>query len=361
MLNATTNVSHPPATFVDRMVREGKWQPEVVPANVVGLTRDVTVYRTERKTNLITHDQHGDDETHCPSRWSDLRIGSGACGLGCRACFLMLTHRGLRDPLRPLIYSNVEDFWRATEDWLKDPQRCSDESLGLGLDCCDSLLYEGITSHARHLIPVFADPAKNPKRNLLVLLTKSRNVFYLEGLPRDNTVITFSLNPETIAGLWEGVWPRSMERITPLIENRLWASRLAQRMGFQTRWRIDPILTPPGWQAMYKEFFAGAAGMGLQPARITLGTYREKTPQLDTWRRKWGLPPMEWEPTDMVKHGTHYRLESDKRIPIYRTVIGLCEKYFPDTSVDLCKETHDLRAELGLSGSCCNCLKGSTR
>ena len=29
------------------MVREEKWQPEVVPAKVVGLSRDVTVYRTE--------------------------------------------------------------------------------------------------------------------------------------------------------------------------------------------------------------------------------------------------------------------------------------------------------------------------
>ncbi len=101
--------------------------------------------------------------------------------------------------------------------------------------------------------------------------------------------------------------------------------------------------------------------MGLRPARITLGTYREKTPQLDTWREKWGLPAMEWEPADMAKHGTHFRLPAAKRAPIYRTVIGLCEKYFPDTTVDFCKETHDLRAELGLSGSCCNCLKGATR
>ena len=41
------NKPRPPATFVDRMVREGKWQPEVVPAKVVGMTHDVTVFRME--------------------------------------------------------------------------------------------------------------------------------------------------------------------------------------------------------------------------------------------------------------------------------------------------------------------------
>ncbi len=72
-LNAATTISRPAAKFVDRMVGEGKWQSEVIPAEVVGLTRDVTVLRGERKTNLIKYDEHGDAETHCPSRWSDRR------------------------------------------------------------------------------------------------------------------------------------------------------------------------------------------------------------------------------------------------------------------------------------------------
>jgi hypothetical protein len=92
------------------MVREGIWKPEVVPAEVAGVARDLTIYRAERKTHLITYDEHGDPETRCPSRWADIRIGSGACGFGCRACFLMLTQRMMRDPLSPLIYSNVEHF-----------------------------------------------------------------------------------------------------------------------------------------------------------------------------------------------------------------------------------------------------------
>ena len=119
---------------------------------------------------------------------------------------------------------------------------------------------------------------------------------YLEGLPTANVAVTFSLNPEPIADLWEGKWPDTLERITPPIQDRLEACLRAQRMGFETRWRIDPILYPPGWETMYDEFFAGAAALGLRPRYVTLGTYREKSHQLDTWREKWGLPPMEWEP-----------------------------------------------------------------
>ena len=89
--------------WVDEQERLGHWRREIIPASVVGLTRDLTVFRAPRKTNLITYDWHGDKETFCPPMWWDLAIGSGACGLGCRACFLMLTHRVRRDPWRHLL------------------------------------------------------------------------------------------------------------------------------------------------------------------------------------------------------------------------------------------------------------------
>ena len=89
---AKANSSHKARSdFVDRHVREGKWKPQVIPAGVVGLSRDLTVFRTARSSNIIDHKRHGDDETYCPSVWSDLAIGSGPCGLQCRQCFLMLT------------------------------------------------------------------------------------------------------------------------------------------------------------------------------------------------------------------------------------------------------------------------------
>jgi len=229
--------------------------------------------------------------------------------------------------------------------------------MGLGIDRSDSLLYEGITGHARHLIPVFANAEQNPKGNLLVLATKSTNVGYLAGLPTVNVAVTFSLSPEPIADLWEGKWPDTLERITPPISARLAACLQAQHWGFETRWRLDPILTPPGWLAAYQEFLAEAAGMGLRPAKITLGTYREKNPQLDTWRENWGLPAMECEPKNMVKAGTHFHLPDTERLLIYDTVANLCRKYFPGSKIALCKETHQVRRQAKLCNADCNCLK----
>jgi DNA repair photolyase len=342
--------------YVGRMEGEGVWRREVVPARIVGLDRDMTIYRATRKTQLITYGIHSDQDTFCPPLWWDLGIGSGSCGLGCRSCFLMLTFRSMRHPLHPVIYENVEDFWDEVHRWLAAPERRRQHTMGLGIDRSDSLLYEGVTGHARHLIPMFADQEQNPNGNLLVLLTKTANIHYLEGLPTKNVAVAFSLNPEPIADLWEGKWPDTLKRITSAISTRLTACLCAQRMGFETRWRLDPILTPPGWQAAYSDFLAEAAGMGIRPQRITLGTYREKNAQLDLWRVKWGLPAMEWEPTNMVKDGTHFHLPEAERLVIYRTLADLCRKYLPASKVALCKETHEVRKQSGLCNAYCNCL-----
>lgn len=342
--------------FVERRVRDGSWRLETVPAEVVGLTRGLQVYRAVRKADFITFSYHGDWKTFCPPFWCDLGIGSGPCGLGCRACFLMLTFRSMRNPLRHVVYENVEAFWAAAQQWLSATNRRSRDTLGLGIDRSDSLLYEGVTSHARHLIPMFADPKRNRLGNLLVLVTKSTNVGYLEGLPSTNVAVSFSLSPEPIADLWEGKWPDTLERITPPISARLSACLQAQRWGFETRWRLDPILTPPGWQAMYRDFMTEAAGMRLRPARITLGTYREKNSQLDSWREKWGLPAMKWEPETMAKDGTHFHLPDAQRLAIYTTVADMCRTYFLGSKIALCKETHQIRRQAKLCNADCNCL-----
>lgn len=367
--------------FIEKQVRSGKWRPERVPARVAGTSRDLTIYRARRAGILIKHDWHGDAATFCPPRWYDLGIGSGACGFGCRACFLMLTFRAMRDPLAPLIYDNIEDFVAEVRNWLRAERwrstwvpagsqatarwipRTATDTLGLGVDCCDSLLYEGVTGLARRLIPLFADPAANPKGNQLVLLTKSANAHYLQGLPTRNVAVTFSLNPEPAADLWEGKWADTLERITPPIAARLRASIAAQEMGFEVRWRVDPVLTPPGWEALYERFFQEAAALGCRPSWITLGTYREKTAQLDLWRARWGLPLMEWRPAAMEQDGSHRHLSETTRADIYAEVHRGIRAAWPGAvpSVELCKETHAVRKAVqqraGFGGTgCCNCL-----
>ena len=342
--------------FVLDHITRGVWRESTVSASLTGLSRDLPIFFAARKTTPIVHDWYGDRQTYCPPLYWDLAIGSGACGLGCRGCYLLGTFRDRRDPHQPVIYDNVPFYWAAVRRWLRHPSRRPHHSLGLGTDRSDSLLFEGVLGHARQLIPVFADPRRNPHGAKLFLLTKTANVHYLAGLPTANVMVTFSLNPEPIADLWEGKWPDTNERITSPIDGRLAASRQAQRMGFEVRWRIDPVLTPEGWQDHYADFFANAAHAGHHPSRITLGTYRESTPQLQRWRAYWGVPPMAWSPALLTRDGTHWHIPPVERIRTYLFVADLCQRHFPASVVSLCKETKQVRGASGLCSPSCNCL-----
>ena len=54
------------AWYVDNQLADGSWREQVIPADIVGLSRDVVVFRGPRKTNLIAYDWHGDQNTFCP-------------------------------------------------------------------------------------------------------------------------------------------------------------------------------------------------------------------------------------------------------------------------------------------------------
>ena len=266
----------------------------------------------------------------------------------------MLTHRAFCDPSRHVLYENLDDYEQVVQKGLAKPGR----NLGLGIDCSDSLLYEGVTGHARRLIPLFASKKTNPFRRKLILLTKSTNIGYLEELPTTNILVTFSLNPEPIADLWEGKWNDGL-RITPLIKGRLIASTKAQQMGFEVRWRVDPILPVDKWENIYSEFFYSAAAEGHQPTRITLGTYRAMGMSLLTIAAKWGLPPMEWVPGELTKDGMHYHIPEEQRFDIYRQLISFIKSAWRKAGsipiVALCKETRSVREALGINHSHCNC------
>lgn len=346
--------------WVEEQVAQGRWQEQVLPAAVVGLRRDLTVFRAPRRTNLIITRWFGDAATFCPPVWSDLAIGSGPCGLQCRGCFLLLTHRIRRDPRRHLLYSNEADFITAAQQWLLAPERRPQHTLGLGIDRSDSLLYEGVCGYVQRLAPLFGSPASNPQGCRLILLTKSANTPSLAAVApahRASIVVSFSVNPPAVAALWEGQEADGTP-VPPAIAARLAAARQAQDWGYEVRLRVDPILLPPGWADLYAAFFAQVAASGVEPTCWTLGMFREKNEQLDAWREKWGLPPLGWQPDGpLVAEGTHLRLAAEQqRVAAYQQIIAALRACFPAAHIGLCKETHRLRRTLGLTAAPCNCL-----
>lgn len=341
---------------VKKKVANGEYRLQTIPANITGTLRPIEVYRATRAKNNIMKpwDPKTEDDSYCPAHWCDIAIGRGACGFRCRACFLNLTHRSFCDPSRTVLYENIYDYAPAV---LKELTKRG-PNIGLGLDCSDSLLYEGVTGHARTLIPLFASKLTNPYNRKLILLTKSTNIHYLDGLPTKNILVTFSLNPEAIADRWEGKWNDGV-RITPAIEDRLAASALTQEMGYEVRWRIDPILPVENWKELYREFLMSAAADGHNPSRITLGTYREMGRSLLTIGEKWGLPPMEWTPPKLTKDGMHYHIDEVQRIEIYRYLKESVSEAWKDQGstpiVALCKESRQVRTAVGLNHDHCNC------
>jgi len=342
--------------YVQEQVRRGELRLERVPKEILGTPRDLEIFRAKRKTNFIVDwVNSASDEAYCCEYWADLKIGRGPCGYRCTDCFLILTHRVKADPSRHILSENTGDFVDAVKAWLL--KRTKRTSLGLGIDCSDSLLYEGVTGYARALIPLFASPETNPYGRHLVLLTKSANVHYLKGLPTTNVVVSFSLNPQKIADIFEGRFPDGL-RITPSVDERLKASQECERMGFETRWRIDPLIPVEGWSSIYKGFFQKASSSS--PKRITLGIYRQMGSGLKVFSQKWGLQPMNWEPTGkLVKDmGSHLQLPRAERVELYSAIREMVEGAWPPNmrpELALCKEISEVRSASGIPSRHCNC------
>lgn len=136
------------------------------------------------------------------------------------------------------------------------------------------------------------------------------------------------------------------------------AARFAQDLGFEIRIRIDPILTPLGWEDEYTSFISDINQEELNLNYWTLGTYREKNSQLNIWRERWGLLEMEWQPEEnlLLKDGTHWHLPESKRIDIYKQILNKIRCQYQNAKVSLCKETHSVRRSVNLCNPNCNCL-----
>ncbi len=365
--------------YVAAKIKDGKWEEVTLGPEITGLKRPMEILTAPRGASFVKCAWHGDKDTFCPPIWADIALGSGACGFGCRTCFLMLTFRAMRDPSRPLVYTNYSKMDSDIQKWLLakhyyyvnndkrkiQKKRSYKETVGLGIDCADSLLFEGYTGNLRRLAPMFQSEKSNPLETQLILLTKSANTQYLDELKSSkNIIVTMSLNPEGIADLWEGKYADGV-RITPPIKDRLVALRHAQDLGFEVRIRLDPILTPVGWEEQYREFVNEMFVLGIKPAFITLGTYREKNNQIDVWREKWGLLPAEIDSFSVgdKREGTHFHIKD--RSQTYSTVETIIKKGYASGSfqphTSLCKETFGIRKELGLTNPYCNCLRSEVQ
>lgn len=210
----------------------------------------------------------------------------------------------------------------------------------------DSLVLEAYTGAMRPLVPMFG----KQDRHLLLLVTKSDSVKPILGLEHNGrTRVSFSINALGVAKLFESGAP------TPLA--RIQAARLAQNVGYRIGLRIDPMLPVEEWQREYVELLDLIEAFRVRPEVFTLGTLRYFA-AVKAFSKVWGRNQSVWE-FEARRDGSdgRYRLPAEVRKELYVTMVSEIRKRWPGVPVGICKETVELRKEIGFGpeDNRCNC------
>ncbi len=193
----------------------------------------------------------------CP-HFVELKWAYG-CPFDCSWCYLKGTFRFLPTKTKPVIkdYGKIELHTRRFLEEVTTP-----EILNTG-EIADSLMWEGSNEpFSKFIIPMFEWQSLHK----VLFVTKSDNIKHLlEINPHNQAIMSFSLNAEEVAKIWE--------RGAPSVDRRIEAGRRLSQAGYEVRVRIDPMMPIPDWKGCYAalidQIFANFV-----PSRITLGSLR---------------------------------------------------------------------------------------
>jgi spore photoproduct lyase len=212
----------------------------------------------------------------------------------------------------------------------------------------DSLALEHITNLTTMLVPFFAGLS----RGYLMLLTKSSNIDNLLAVePNDRTVISWSLNSRRII--------EQHELSTASLSERIEAARKCQQHGYRIRFRIDPGILYPDWQADYAALIEKAL-TNVKPENITLGMLRLLPGHFRLAADAYGSRAKKLLDHNYVRGASDHKLRypPNKRVEFYMHLIDTIRSFDKDVSISLCRETPEIwsifkdRCKAGK----CNCI-----
>lgn len=248
------------------------------------------------------------------------------CDLECSYCILQAY---LNNPLLT-VYVNVEEILANLESFLKaNPHK--NFRIGTG-QLADSLSLDHLTAHSELLVPFFA----RQKNAVLELKTKSVNISRLEKLdPKGRTIVSWSINTKRIQ--------REEEHKCASIDERLEAARQCIDWGYRIGFHLDPLIDYenclPEYEELIEEIFSKIPQEKI--AWMSLGTLRfmpELKSVMEKRFPKSPLPYGEWV------RGTDGKMRyfKERRIELYRDMIGKIRSLAPGVPVYLCMETEEV-------------------
>ena len=216
-------------------------------------------------------------------------------------------------------------------------------SFNMG-EMLDSLALDHITNLTTMLIPFFSSFTNG----FLMLLTKSSNIDNLLAIkPNEQTIISWSLNAQEAIEQYELGTASAAERIK--------AAKLCQSHGYRIRFRIDPGILYPNWQAGYADLIRKAL-TAITPENITLGMLRLLPGHFRFAKQAYGSRARKLCDHNFVKGAADGKLRypPKERVEFYSFLIDAIRSFNKDVSISLCRETPEI---WNTFKSCCESKK----
>ncbi len=248
------------------------------------------------------------------------------CDLECSYCILQAY---LTNPLLT-VYVNTEEILANLEKFLSVHPN---ETFRIGTgQLADSLSLDHLTAHTELLVPFFA----RQTNALLELKTKSVNIDRLRKLdPGGRTIVSWSMNTRKIQ--------RGEEHKCASIEERIKAAKQCLDWGYRAAFHFDPLIDYEGCLEEYDELiemiFSRVNPEGV--AWMSLGSLRFMPELKSIMERRFPRSPLPF--AEWVR-GTDGKLRyfKERRVELYRHVLGRLQESAPDVPIYLCMETEEI-------------------
>ena len=279
---------------------------------------------------------------HCCPYYKLVPISNG-CPYYCTYCYLAFVYRKFTPFIK--ININYDTMFKQIRKTLARSRNKISFNMG---EMLDSLALDHITNLTTMLVPFFSGFSSA----YLMLLTKSNNIDNLLAVkPNKQTIISWSLNSQQVI--------KTHELGTASLGERIKAAKLCQNHGCRIRFRIDPGILHPNWQAGYADLIQETL-TDTRPENITLGMLRLLPSHFRLAVEAYGNRARKLRDHKFVKGASDGKLRyvPKQRIEFYNFLIDAIRSFDKNVSISLCRETREIwdifknRCELKK----CNCI-----